>query len=530
MKNNNFLDSSRLIFFKKVLLLLSAILLFVLSNPNIIFNDGLGFLAFFIYLPVLLLISKSSIKSVWIYGLFYGALSYGIYAYWLSNFHPLGLYIVCISYGLILALVFLGLKTIELLFNEKAWIVQFLFICSYEYLKTLGFIGFNYGVSAYALWKYTVLIQIVDIAGVFGLNLIVIFPSALLFTMIKKKSLNKLIFVWMTLFISVIFYGLIDLKKGNPTRYTKVIAIQNNENPWKNGIAEYKQNVARLMELTDKALAENPDAEYVVWPETAIAPSILDNYYGKEDFQRYELIYNLLFYINKKNCTFVIGNANQTKLKDGTVERYNSAFVFEPGENVIPPEPYVYSKIKLVPFTEDFPYKNIFPKLYEKLLNGDTHMWEKGESFSVYSKDDFAFGTPICFEDTFSYTCREFVKNGAMALFNLSNDAWSKSKVCQTQHLSMAVFRSVENRIPSVRSTSSGQTCVINQHGKIINMAEAFTESYAAGKIPVYKKDFKKSFYTKTGDLFGVMEVVIFAVILLIQIIRVIIQKNNKSA
>lgn len=526
MKKSNKTDSKLINFFSQLLLVIIAVLIFVLANPNILVHNGLGFLGFFVYLPILILVNKCSLKTIWIYGLFYGVFSYGLYGYWLSNFHPLGLTIVCICYGLILSFVFEGLKLIEEFFTKNSWLVQFIFICAYEYVKTLGFIGFSYGVSAYTMWKSIVFIQIADLIGVFGLNLIVIFPSFYLFSLFIQKRKSLLVYAWIISVVLTICYGFFDTKKGNPVNYIKIAAIQNNEDPWKNGIAEYEKNFDSLMDLTEKASADN-EIDLVVWPETAITPSINYNYYGKEDFRRYNLVYNLLSYINKKNFSFVIGNSNQIQKKDGSLERYNSALFFEPGKNVIPPEPEVYSKIKLVPFTEEFPFKSQFPKLYEKLLNGDTHMWEKGDEYTIFEKGGFVFGTPICFEDTFGFVCRKMVKNGARAFINLSNDAWSKSLVCQNQHLAMAVFRSVENRVPSVRSTSSGQTCIINQHGKIIEMAEPFTESYVVGKIPAYGKDFKSSVYTKTGDIFGVLEVVIFIVILIIRFIQGIMKKVN---
>jgi len=521
-------QSSNLI--SQILLLIISVCLFVLANPNVFFKYGLGFLGFFIYLPVLYLISKSTLINAWSYGLAYGAFAYGLYGYWLTNFHPLGLSIVCICYAIILAIVFEGLKIIQVIFNKNSWLVQFIFICAYEYVKTLGFTGFSYGVSAYTMWRSIHFIQIADTIGVFGLNLIVVFPSFFIFAFNTKKTNNFTAYIWGILFVLIMIYGFIDIKKGIPSKYITVAAIQNNEDPWKNGIKEYEENVNSLINLTEEVKAKNT-VDLVVWPETAIAPSIIGNYYGKEDFKRYELVYNLLQYMNKQSFSFVIGNANQINSKNGDVERYNSALLFEPGKNVIPPEPKVYSKIKLVPFTEEFPYKNQFPNLYEKLLNGDTHMWEKGDEFTVFELNEFNFSTPICFEDTFGYVCRKMVNNGARAFVNLSNDAWSKSLVCQNQHLAMAVFRSIENRVPSVRSTSSGQTCIIDQHGKVIVMAAPFEQSYVVGRIPVYGKNFKKSLYTKTGDLFGILETVITGVILIIQIIRVIIGKvNNKSA
>ena len=265
----------------------------------------------------------------------------------------------------------------------------------------------------------------------------------------------------------------------------------------------------------------------MIWPETAVVPPVLTHYQGGKDKKRQEVILSLLKFINEKEAVFVFGNSYEQKNSTGNIDRYNSVFVFEPQKNVIPPQPEVYSKIHLVPFTEYFPFKEKFPKFYKRLLNGDTQMWEKGVEYKVFYNKNLNFSTPVCFEDTFGDDCRKFVKNGARAFFNLSNDAWSKSSVCQTQHLSMAVFRSVENKVPSVRSTSSGQTCIINEYGKVIAKAPAFCESYVIGKIPLLK-DFTLSVYSRFGDYAGKIEVFSILLILIIKLFSVIIKKVCK--
>ena len=70
------------------------------------------------------------------------------------------------------------------------------------------------------------------------------------------------------------------------------------------------------------------------------------------------------------------------------------------------------------------------------------------------------FSTPICFEDTFPGLCREFIRRGAQVLVNMTNDSWSKSVACEMQHMSIALFRAVENRRTLVRATNGGITCV----------------------------------------------------------------------
>jgi len=240
------------------------------------------------------------------------------------------------------------------------------------------------------------------------------------------------------------------------------------------------------------------------------------------------LISQLLNYFDENNAVFVTGNAHQLEFAAASKVQYNSALVFESGKNVHPPEPGIYSKIKLVPFTESFPMKHVFPLLYVKLLNGNSHMWEKGDEYTVFDYRGLKFSTPICFEDTFSSICRHMVMNGSRCFFNLSNDSWSKSIACQRQHLSMAVFRCVENRVPAVRSTASGVTCIINQYGIIEKRAPEFCQAYVIGKVPLVSGE-NKTLFTRTGDVAGIAEAALGVFILLMQSFIVIIKSiRNK--
>jgi apolipoprotein N-acyltransferase len=135
--------------------------------------------------------------------------------------------------------------------------------------------------------------------------------------------------------------------------------------------------------------------------------------------------------------------------------------------------------------------------MHRALVNADTHFWEKGTEATVFAGPGFTFSTPICFEDTFGYLSRRFVQNGAELIVNLSNDAWSASLPAQNQHLSMAVFRAVENGRSMVRATASGQTCGITPDGRVIAMAPPFTEAWLTVAVPVVKND---TVYTRRGD------------------------------
>ena len=91
-------------------------------------------------------------------------------------------------YGLYLMITFPLMKGISVLFPKYKAFVQWIVWCAYEYIKTLGFSGFHYGVTAYSHWKFVPFIQAASIIGVFGLSAILTFPSAWITAVITDKA------------------------------------------------------------------------------------------------------------------------------------------------------------------------------------------------------------------------------------------------------------------------------------------------------------------------------------------------------
>ena len=119
----------------------------------------------------------------------------------------------------------------------------------------------------------------------------------------------------------------------------------------------------------------------------------------------------------------------------------------------------------------------------------------------MFEAGDVRFSTPICFEDTFPYLNREFIRHGAQVLVNMTNDAWSQAVACEMQHMSIAAFRALENKRTLVRSTNGGITCVIDPNGRISDMLPPFTEDYLIADVPVYTAT--QTLYTRWGDWFA---------------------------
>ena len=529
-------------------------LLFAASFPNLFIEKGLFILAFFIYIPVFLVIKRSGIVSCVFWGAIYGYASYGLFNYWLSVFHPLAGLIVHSIYMVYMAFLFPLLKLAIILFPKRGFLVQWAIWISYEYLKIQGFLGYAYGITAYSQWTNIPIIQIASITGIWGVSALVVFPSTwfaaalgetlgealgkalgeaknnillALKTFFKREWIAGL--VWFLLLCISLVFGILSQIDYTEAPKTKMALIQHNTDPWRGGIHQYRLNFEVLSRLSDEAIMENPDLDLVVWSETAFVPRIYWHTNYRDDPSSWVLVRDLLDYLELQDIPFIIGNDDARKdpsinpYGDNRID-YNAAMLFERGLNT-----KIYRKLHLVPFTEHFPYQKQLPWVYQALRDADTHFWEKGNEATVFEIQSrsgagtIRFSTPICFEDTFGYITRDFVKNGADIIVNLSNDAWSASLPAQNQHLAMAVFRSVENRRSMVRSTASGQTCAVDPNGRIIGLAKPFSEAWTAPEVPLMSVS---TFYTRNGEWLALFFLCTSIMLLIFGICRVIIKRK----
>lgn len=519
-------------FLINAVLLASAVLLFAVSHPNPLFPKGVAAAGWVAYIPVFLLVRRCSLPASIFWGAVYGYAAYNLFGYWLAVFHPLAGIIVGTLELFWFALLFFLLKLISRLMPRFAYIPQTLLWVGFEYLRTLGFAGYPYGFIAYSQWQVIPLIQIAGLAGAWAVSAVALFPQAvlghalpalsgsltgnrahgarnggLLAAASALKRFPKPLFPlipYLVILAAVLVYGFAVPHDFSAETQTKVALIQHNTDPWKGGLAEYRENFRVLARLSDEALRESPDIDLVVWSETAFVPRIYWHQTYRDDPDSYALVKDLLEYLAAKPVPFLIGNddARRELQPNGQWERvdYNAAILFRKAEIV-----NQYRKLHLVPFTEYFPYEKQFPLIYQWLLAADTHFWEPGKEATVFeiaggsSGRLLKFSTPICFEDSFADLSRAFTQNGAELIVNISNDAWSGSLSAQYQHLSMAVFRAVENRRALVRSTASGQTCVVMPDGAVLSESAPFAENYLTARAPLMAGT---TLYTALGDFF----------------------------
>ncbi|MDC7239853.1 MAG: apolipoprotein N-acyltransferase, partial [Spirochaetales bacterium] len=441
-----------------------------------------------------------------LYGLLYGYFSYSLFNFWLAKFNPTSFVVVPMIYAVYFMFWFPVFKWADRKLPRYGYLLQMVFWLAYEILRTREFLGYSYGIIGYSQYKNTALIGIADLTGVLGVSLLVIFPSLWIARYIRfrkeeEKSFSalkkaKFLFLPAVIYLvllagSFVYTAASKVDLEDSPRW-KASLIQHDVNAWLSGTEVYRMALDKLLELSGEALEEDPDV--VIWSETSFVPSIDWHNRRRTDRIRYGMVQDLTGFLDSTDVPFLIGN-NDTQLSAGEQITYNAVLQFQ-GPEIVDR----YHKIHLVPFGEHFPYENLFPWFYEYILDNGATFYEKGEEYTVFDVAGVKASPLICFEDTFGYLSRNFVREGAQVLVNVTNDSWSPAQACSIQHVGMAVFRSVENRRSMVRSTNGGFTCLIDPNGKIVDWLEPFTADVLTVDVPVY--DGITTLYTATEHLF----------------------------
>jgi apolipoprotein N-acyltransferase len=246
-------------------------------------------------------------------------------------------------------------------------------------------------------------------------------------------------------------------------------------------------------QLTFEAAAD-AEVDLIVWPEAA-TPFFFAN---DRLFQARQLRL-----IEEAGRPLLFGSP--TYAREGNQDvMYNSAFLVGPDATVLGR----YDKIHLVPFGEYIPLRRLLFFL-DKLVEGIGD-FRSGEAYTVMAIPQGRLAVLICFEVIFPDLVRHFVRHGAQLLVNITNDAWFGYSPASYQHLSMVVFRAVENRLPIVRAANTGISAVIDPTGRLSQQTDLFVRTWIKARITLAEGG--ATFYTRWGDLFAYGCVLVTAV------------------
>ncbi|MFQ3546811.1 MAG: apolipoprotein N-acyltransferase [Termitinemataceae bacterium] len=407
----------------------------------------------------------------------------------------------------------------------------------WEWGKSNGFLGYPWGLVAYGLNNYPLMIQIVDSLGVYGLSFFLAFSSALMVELLPLLPLIKVprdfpayrlvsqenkkfeilnrsegtlgqklwwrpVLMFVVLFLWFAGYGTYRLSRPTPVvDELPLLLVQHNADSWVGGELPALRTAIRLSREGLATFKESTGLEkpsLIVWSETVL----------RRPFEDYRPFFRnnprqdpLIPFLEETQLPLLTGAP--VVLNWETFDATNSVIYINPDASVS----YSYAKRHPVPFAEAIPFWE-YQWMRDLMANlvGIDGSWTMGTEAVVMEVPNqegrlIRFGTPICFEDAFPSVCRDFFAEGADLLINLTNDSWSRTVSSELQHLVAARFRTIENRRVLVRSTNGGITSVIDAEGKIIQSIPPFTESYLAVRVPIQKQAAPTVYYL-LGDWF----------------------------
>jgi len=462
-----------------------------------------GWLAWIALVPLFYAIKGESPLAGFKLGFLTGLVHYSSLLYWVVGVMATYGRLPIILCGVILALLVVYLSLYPAVFAMLLsrcratsplyfWCAPFLWV-GLEYIRAFLLSGFpweNLGCSQYNRLH---LIQISDMLGVYGLSAIIVAVNAALFELCDTAS-RKRAFAWKSTlaiaFVLAAFLGYGTWRMARVDRAAEVAPkrmvslVQGNIDQSMKWVASFQgETLKRYGTLSLEALRDRPDL--MIWPETALP------FYFLHDEA---LTARVLELVRTCRVYFLVGSPSfQT---DGSeIHYYNSAFLLGPSGDVLGK----YDKVHLVPYGEYVPLKRFFPflgKIVEAVGN-----FESGEKGQVLSLNTEKLGVLICFEVIFPGLARAMAQNGAQLLVNITNDAWFGTSSAPYQHLSMAVFRAVENHRAVARAANTGISAFIDPVGRLLDETPLFRQAVRTRAMPVMDQ---KTFYTSYGDLFAI--------------------------
>ncbi len=484
--------------FKVFLILLSSVL-YAITFPRI----NLWYVAYFSLVPLFFAIEDINVKSGFLSGLMFGAISSIFMFYWVTvamtvygGINRFFSALLLLALGLIIGLLFFAPMTALITYFKRKGI-NLLFVAaplwvSFEYLKTYIFTGFPWNLFGYSQKPFLGIIQISDITGVYGVSFLLVFINTGIFYSLKRylkvrKFLTTEMAVSILLFLIFLTYGIIQENRWNSIiQGGKALSfglIQGNINQDQKWDKKYQDETMRIYsELTQKSYTNG--AEVVIWPETATP------FYFQSSSTYREQVLSLA----RNNKKWLIFGSPAYSYLNNKMHLYNSAYSISPDGEITGR----YDKMHLVPFGEYVPLKKIL-FFVDKLVPaaGD---FSAGEEIVLLNAKEYKVGISICYEIIFPGLVRRFAKQGADILVTITNDAWFGRTSAPYQHFAMALFRAVENRKPLLRAANTGITGYVDQTGRVIAKTDIFTTEWLNGTVNMTEEI---SFYSAYGDLFS---------------------------
>ncbi|HES76766.1 MAG TPA: apolipoprotein N-acyltransferase [bacterium] len=321
-----------------------------------------------------------------------------------------------------------------------------------------GFPWLNLGASQI----HSPLAGYVPILGEYGASFAVVLSAALLVLWVMRR---KYLVVLGTLFAFIALWsGGIALRQidwveaaGEPLR---VAIVQGNvEQSRKFDPQVFQATLDLYRGLTETQAA---DAQFVVWPETAVPDTVE---------QAAPFLLEMQDAARARNQQIVVGVFDQDRLG----HYYNALLT-------LPVEGGRYYKRHLVPFGEYLPLRFMLEPFHSLIQVPMSDLTSGRDDQPLLQLAGHPVGASICYEATLARKINTALPEAAF-LLNASNDAWFGDSLAPHQHLQIAAMRSLESGRWMVRATNTGTSALINPRGEVVARSPQFEQAVLRGEI-----------------------------------------------
>jgi apolipoprotein N-acyltransferase len=369
----------------------------------------------------------------------------------------------------------------------------------------LGVVGQLWNALGYSQAESPALIQAARAGGVYAVGFLILTTNAALaYALVRRRTRAALVSFGAVVCVALVLagFGLYneaeDLRGRAEVPGAVVVAVQPNVIPnFKRPASEFlaleeehfRMSAEALRGLEGGALSRELSGagrlpRVVVWPESPMNFSFAGDARFREQVARF----------NRAHRASLIFNSQEPVPTGGD---YNAAvLVNEEGRLAVQ-----YDKIRLLPFGEYVPVPSWVPGA--NFVRGVVGDFTPGARYTLMPLGEGGprAGVFICVESAYPSITRQFAREGADVLIEITNDAYQGDTAVLRQHLANAVFRAVETGRPVLRVTNTGITARVTPGGRVLDAAEksrpavrVWTASRAAAG---------QTFYVRHGDLFA---------------------------
>lgn len=242
------------------------------------------------------------------------------------------------------------------------------------------------------------------------------------------------------------------------------------------------EGIDRLRDLTRQACGGGNLPDLVCWPECSGGSyeEGLDSFADEaEVFKRSRKPQRGLRPLPEPACPLLLGGRIYRGFPERPSEIFQAALLLDRDERLVGS----YHKRHLMPFGEYVPFADVIPEL--RLSFPLETAYDVGVAAATIVSGPARIGPLLCYEDMVPSAAASLAADSANVFVALIHGAAFTNPLTLRQHRLLAQQRAIECRRCLVRCSSTGETCLIDAAGRIVDRLPLGGEGLLAVDVPL---------------------------------------------